>query len=172
MNLILLSGNSLPNEAWIDQVASSFKDSANVLVHRYRHWKTGEAVIDLDHELAELAESITQFDQYSIFAKSAGTLLAMKGVHEGVLHPAKCVFVGVPINWAREQKFDLGEWLSDYQVPTLFIQQVDDPYATFDELKSFIENAKHPSASFASRPGNDHQYADIDAVKKLTFDFL
>jgi hypothetical protein len=53
-------------------------------------------MIDIDHEFEELSKTVQGMDEYVIFAKSAGTILASKGIVAGVLNPVSNVFVDFP----------------------------------------------------------------------------
>ena len=99
MNLILLAGNSVSNKKWIEEVAEAMKPNfKKIIVHYYKHWETGDELIDMNGELSRLMNTVSGLDSWSIFAKSAGTLLTLKGVKEGKIQPVKCVFAGTAIS--------------------------------------------------------------------------
>jgi len=172
MKIVLLSGNSPKNEQWIETVEESFREAFDTYIHRYTHWRTGEKIIDLDHELSTLREVVKDWGRYVIFAKSAGTLVAIKGVHEGVLAPDSCTFVGIPVNWAKEKGVNVKAWLSSYEVRTLCIQQEQDPYASFADVKADSAINGLSNVRFEMVRGNDHQYQDVDALVRIAADFF
>src|SRR4030042_6785686 len=104
MNLILLPGNTPGNKNWIEEVEQSLKPNfSSTNIQFYRHWQTGDDLVDLDHELEELVDKTSKLSDYLIFAKSAGVVLSVKGICEGKIKPGWCVFVGTPILWAKEK---------------------------------------------------------------------
>ena len=167
MNLILLPGNSRENRTWIDlvehQLGPSFSHTA---VHYYDHWWTDEsdAELDFDSELLKLAGTVQEFDKYVIFAKSAGVLLAMRGIFEGILEPSVCFFVGTAVNWGLSKGLDINTWFANYDVPTLFIQKEQDPAIPYTELVSFLDSNNVTGYHAVSIAGNDHSYSDVDLL--------
>jgi len=164
MRLLLLSGNNVSNEAWIDLVANVLKTDFDVHVHRYRHWRTGDRYIDLEHELEAIEALTADWDTYGVFAKSAGTLLTMKGAFEGRLYPKKCVFVGVPIPWGIENDRYDHAWLDAFGVPTRFIQQEFDRFLHAADLRNLLDAHNHAGAELITVPGSSHEYEDVKGV--------
>ncbi|MGH9856784.1 MAG: hypothetical protein ACRD4B_02970, partial [Acidobacteriota bacterium] len=139
MNIILLGGNNIGNKQWLDNITIAFTPHFDSLyVHQYRHWTTGEELIDIDLELSELSKKLPT-KPYMIAAKSAGVLLALKGIQEQVLAPQKCIFFGTPIPWAKKNNFETDKWVQQYTVPTLFIQQTHDPILPFNDLQDYLQ---------------------------------
>ena|SRR5579862_5552148 len=94
MNLLLLAGYSKHNQPWIHGVEDGFKNLfGTTIVHEYKHWETGEDFIDLEAELERVGRSSLAIQPYCIFAKSVGTVLTIKGIHQKMLHPRACLFV-------------------------------------------------------------------------------
>lgn len=173
MQLILLPGNSKSNKDWIKQVKDSLNDLFDsIKIHYYQHWKTGESIIDLDYELQVLAYKAKGLDNYIIFAKSAGALLALKGVYEKKLRPCKCIFVGTPILWAKHYNFDVDLWLENYSLPGLFIQKSNDPAMSFKDLKKYLAQRKVKNHEIIEIPGNTHNYEDLQKIKLLVEKFV
>ncbi len=172
MKLLLLSGNNVSNEAWIDLIAQELSDAFDVHVHRYRHWRTGERYIDLEHELIELDALVRDWDEYVIFAKSVGTVLTMKGAFDGRLKPKKGVFVGLPIQWSIDRGFKPKEWLQAFSVPTLFIQQQGDPFLSFKDLEAALAAHGHDNVPREEIAGDSHEYEDVPLVASLARNFL
>lgn len=174
MNLILLPGNDKLNKSWIDsvdrQLSLMFKETA---VHYYDHWwASDEQEIDLAVELDKLAATVEQYDSYVIFANSAGVLLALYGIYEGVLNPEVCVFVGSAFSWGYARGFDIDNWLINYSIPTLFIQKTDDPANSFADIQQIILDKNVTNFSLKEIPGNDHYYSDIDQLQELLEGFV
>ena len=173
MDIILLGGNSKTNKEWIHEVGKAFAplfEKATVL--DYEHWDTGGALIDLDAELVRLQGLIRGDSGQIIFAKSAGTLLALRGIKEGKLRPKGCIFTGLAAGWGRVNGFDVDSWLENYSTPTLFIEKTFDPACSFQELKSLIEAARVKNFLLKEMPGDDHDYGDIEFLKAESESFI
>lgn len=173
MNLILLPGNVASNRHWIEEVEQSLRpnfSSANIQF--YRHWQTGDDLIDLDHELKELFDKTSKLSDYLIFAKSAGVVLSVKGICEGKIKPERCIFVGTPILWAIEKGFDFDRWITSFSVPTLFIQRENDPAMPADKLKDYLNGKGVTNYKFVKIPGASHDYPDIEQLNEFVLGFL
>lgn len=154
------------HKAWIDQVEQSLSplfDGSRKLY--YSHWETGEALLDFDLELEKLVALTDGLDNYIIFAKSAGTLLTMRGVKEGKLNPSKCLFTGVPVTWARNNHFPVELWMEGYSVPTTYIHQTMDRTCSITELNTVLKEHNVQNATIIEVPGVDHNYDDFALLK-------
>lgn len=172
MHLVLLPGNS--NQTWIHEVGEALAPlfpHDTLYVHSYRHHQTGESLINLDYEQNTLADKIHKNTDVVVFAKSAGAVLTIKAVAEHSIHPKLCIFAGLPLGWADKNNMELRAWLKDYDIPTLFIQQSDDPYLSAQELQILLHKFGG-KFSMVEIPGNDHQYNDIPLLKELVSKFL
>ncbi len=167
MKLILLAGNSVVNRDWIEEVSAAVQDSFETIIHYYRHWETGDEMIDLDYELAALLKDLPEEEDYCIFAKSAGSILTMRGVFEGVLHPEKCVFAGMAINWAKGKDLPIDQWLDAFTPPTLCIQKTNDPACSVEDLKALKEKYSMENLSIREITGEDHHYENVAQLKEL-----
>ena len=173
MKLILLPGNNAGNESWIRQVRDSLQDKFDgSYLQGYDHWSSGKPVIDLDAELQKLASADVMKDSYAVFGKSAGVVLALKGISEGKIHPRKCIFVGTPVYWCKQNSFPLSDWLEGYSVPTLFVQKTRDPAATFEFLKGYLAKRNVQKHTMVEMPGDDHDYAEIDELKRIITEYI
>ncbi len=172
MNLILLGGNSIDNKKWIEDVETCLKPLfQSTTVISYDHWQTGEWMINLDKEKEKLAQTAKNFGEYIIFAKSAGSLVTVKAIFEKSISPQKCIFAGIPLNWARKSNFDVNTWYKDYSIPTLAIQHTNDPLASSKELSEFLSQLTK-TVKVEELPGDTHDYDELDTIKKLVSDFI
>jgi hypothetical protein len=174
MNLILLPGTSRYNKEWIDEVRDSLEDlflSTHVVY--YDHWFLGHDEIDLNLEQKKLLEVVNNLDDdYIIFAKSAGSLLTIKSVHEKLIDPKKCIFTGHPVSWARYRNYPVEEWIKDFSIPTLFIQKTSDPTFSFTELKKYLEEHNVKNLKLTEQEGDDHHYSDLGLLRREIESFL
>lgn len=173
MNLVLLAGNSLSNKNWIEEVAGAMEPLfEKITIHYYKHWETGDELIDLDGELAALADTVKGLGSWVVFAKSAGTLLTLKGIKEGKISPAKCIFAGIAVDWGREKGFPVDEWLNGYATPTLFIQKSFDPAYSFANLQSLLQEKSVQNFETREILGENHHYEDIHLLQQEVREFI
>lgn len=171
MKLLLLAGNSADNRRWIEEVervlAPHFERTH---IHQYRHWSTGDELIDLEFELSELVRTVGDLDGWAVFAKSAGAILILRGCFEGRIRPSACVFAGAAIRWAQAQSMDVLAWLSEYRVPTLFIQKTSDPAISYADLADILRESV--SAEVKEIPGDTHSYDDFHMLEEEVAGFV
>lgn len=175
MNCIYLSGNSIKNKSWIEDVERSLSDLFNnSYLQYYKHWQTGDEYIDLEHEQNVLNKNIKKFEDqnYIVFAKSIGTVLTAKSIKENVISPDKCIFVGTPISWAREKHMNPDSAFAEFSTQTLFIQHTNDPICSSAELKKVINNWKLKNFKFEELDGDSHHYPEINKIKEFTKKFV
>lgn len=172
MDLLLFSGNSLIHKEWIEDVEATLKPLfSRTYIQYYKHWDEQAEVIMLDHELQEVSKVINEYEDYVIFGKSAGTLLALKGIHQGVLAPEKCVFVGLPVQWGKAHGFKVDDWIYKLTVPTLFIQKSKDPVLSYDDLDAYLDEQEVDQCQSVELPGDDHYYDDLGSLRELVEEF-
>lgn len=112
MNFILLSGNSIHAKEWMyklrDSVIAKF---GNTYIHNYRHWNSGEDMIDFDTELSSLNEKLDNSSPYIFIAKSAGCILALKSMSKEITKPTACLFLGLPMKFSEQYSISLSDFL-------------------------------------------------------------
>lgn len=166
MNLIIVPGNSSKNEKWLKRTMDHFSGGQlNVKGLFYQHWQNGGEFIDLQTELEKLIE-LAGPEENLILAKSAGAMLVVYAVHTGQLRPERCVFMGLPLKWAKEHNLALGIWLQSYRVPTTILQKTDDPVTSFAELESSLADLGQSSMRAIELAGADHRYDELEIMEK------
>lgn len=172
MKLVILPGNSPSNREWADEAKESFSSMfSDIYVQSYSHWNSGQEFIDFDTELAKLVKNVGQKDCV-VLAKSAGAMLSVYGVHKNIFHPLKCVFLGLPIRFAEENNFALEQWFQQYDVPTVVIQNSNDPVTSFQKVEVALSSLNKTSIELIEIEGDDHKYNDFELIKEKTKDFL
>lgn len=167
MNILFLGGNSKRHDAWIVDMARQLSAPFdNAIVHRYRHWDTGEELADIIYELQQITRKTEGFGPYIIFAKSIGTLIALKGIYEGVLAPKACVFLGLPVLSARDMDLPLRKWLASADVPMYFLHNSNDPYGSAEKLKGLLDSA-NATSDITELQDNTHDYLDTEIMRQL-----
>lgn len=142
--VIILGGNSASNKIWVDDMCAHLNPDFNVATHEYLHWKGADHDIDFDIELARLERFIKRnnIKEYSIVAKSAGLLLSLIGVGNGVLFPVSIVGFGLPLEYARYRKVDISSLIADISKEhrILIIQGTRDPQGYASAVRQIIPN--------------------------------
>ncbi|MDB5184729.1 MAG: hypothetical protein JWN38_537 [Candidatus Saccharibacteria bacterium] len=165
MNLLLLGGNSLRNQAWIHQVSDSLAgDFATRTVIDYRHWQTGEPNLDFAHELSQIATAATTLGEYAVFAKSAGSILALEAIQQGILRPNRAVFTGLALPMVGEHPAAL-EALRTATIPITILQNDSDPVASYAEVAAALRDNNITSVELVSLPGDSHDYDDLGVIR-------
>lgn len=166
MKYIFLPGNSASNKEWIDRLAQEF-DTPKEVVH-YSHWGSNENDLDFNTELKKLAGLSN--DEYIVIAKSAGSILALKAIEEGILNVKKCFFVGFPMLYISKLDVNIQKLL-DNDIESVFIQKRKDYQIGFDELKAQIPEIKESSSFILyerdGEPNDNHHYADTSYLKQI-----
>ncbi len=174
MNGLILPGNSQSNKPWtveIDQQLSCYFQETKII--EYESWQSNDygKVIDFPVELEKIKKAVANWDQYCVFAKSIGTALCIKAVHDQILSPQKCVFVGVPLNWLSTKNIPIKNWVSTYNIPTMVIQQRNDPFGNSNQVGEFLRGM--PSISkYIVVSGNDHKYPQIDKITSKSLNYF
>lgn len=174
MHLIILPGNSREyNKQWLYDSEKHFKDLfESTTTHYYKHWEENADSIDLDHEVEKLAQEVEGLDKYVIYAKSAGTVAAIKAINQNKISPQKCVFVGCPFKWAAENDSEFKEKFQSINVPTLFIQQTNDPFFKYEDLEKFINKNPLGNYQLIEIIGDNHAYDNYEEIKQMIIDFI
>lgn len=160
MNIIYLAGNSLNNKNWIKRVKMEFDKFSEGEILNYDHWESGEKWINLENESLKLTELVKNKKDYYIFAKSIGSVLALKGIYEGYLKPIKMVICGHPYRAITNKNY-----LRSLKIPTIFIQNEFDPVFSYGELEEVLKENKLTDYQLIKNPDNDtHDYEDLEKL--------
>jgi hypothetical protein len=173
MNLILLSGNSIKNKDWIEKIKQLFvRDFDSVFIQYYKHWKTQEEFIDFDYELSVLEKNTKTSNNYVVFAKSAGAVLTLIALKQNKIKPKKIIFLGLPVEWAKEQGRDLGHLVHNLEIPFLFIQNSEDPYCSYQSLSKFLKDKTIKNYKTFEFKNNTHDYENYEKIKEIVLNFI
>lgn len=160
-----MPGNSLKNKAWgeliLEHYAPQF-DSSFML--EYDHWINGEQNIDFTQEAKKLKSHVDVLSpdaEIILFAKSAGSLLALQTLHDGILKPLQVVFFGMPLDLAADNLFkDSWAPLSELEVPAIAFHNVADPTTSYEFTKSMLAT-HNPNITLITSHETDHWYGDL-----------
>jgi len=169
MNILILGGNSIQNREWVFSLAAALeRTGASTIPYEYHHWKSGDDFIDIEYELTALQHSNLLTNEYILIAKSKGAVLALQGIHTGVLHPSRCVLLGLPLNVIHEHSIPVQSWLSLAAATATFIQNEHDPLGSYDAVQSYLIEAGVPEAHIIASPGDTHDYLDFATIIELS----
>ncbi len=164
MHIIYLPGNSVGNKAWIEKVKAEFDKFSTGEILYYDHWQTGQKWLNLTAESAKLAKMVDGQKEYFVFAKSAGTGLALKNIFEKKFSPKKAIFCGFPT--VRYLAYPLP--------PTIFVQNEFDPVCSFEKLeKALLTTPPVAPYQLIKNAGlHSHDYDDFDQLAMLAKEFF
>ena len=173
MHIIYLSGGSVRNKIWIETVKLNFDIFSDGKILYYSHWETGDKNLNFEVETKKLVELVKGKDEYFLFAKSIGSILALKSIYEKIISPRKMVICGHPYNLAKELGFPIDNYLRSLSVPVTFIQNELDPLFSYTDLEKVLKESSPADYRLVRNLDNHtHDYEDYDALTKLTKDFF
>lgn len=172
MNYVLLSGNSIHNKLWVQELKQSIAaGSDNVYIHNYKHWDINEDFIDFDYELNSLINNIKDFPPFIVLAKSVGVVLALNLLKLNVNKPVACLFMGLPITLTNELGVTLNESFNDIDIPVIIAQNDKDPFGSFSDVSRLIKHTNNINIETYKFRGNTHSYINFDEINKLVLKF-
>ena len=131
----------------------------------YRHWHAG-GDIDVPFEIHQAAKAAKDLDGYIIVAKSIGSVIAILGIHERLLRPTACLFLGFPLRVVEANYSQLASLLADMP-PTVFIQNDQDPLGSAAAVQAYVASTSAAHSSVVTTPGDTHDYTDFESVTRL-----
>jgi len=145
----------------------------SVTLHVYKHWEEnrGEDHADMEFEAQKLAERAGQLQgEYVIVAKSVGVPITIRAVVENGAKPTKCIFLGGAVKGADD---NLLAQIAKFDIPTLFIQQTNDPIVfTHEEMEKFLEENWKGDYKLIEAAGDNHAYDNYEEIKGWVKDFI
>jgi hypothetical protein len=173
-HLVVLSGNSPRNRAWGEGCVAHFGSRFDsVYMQEYDHWARNSKDIDVELELAKLAEAVKSLKgEVYVLAKSIGSLLILLAIQRGTLSPEKCVFFGMPLELAAEDLFN-GDWsaLSEFSTPAIAFHNDEDPIS-YPYTKNALFEHGSGSIELITRKGDNHDYLDFAEYDAKISEFL
>lgn len=170
-HLIILPGNSLKNKAWGELMCEHYASKFDsVIMAEYDHWASGEPNIDFVAEAKKIqthVDSLAPDTEITLFAKSAGSLLALLTLHQEILKPVQVVFFGMPLDLAADNLFkDSWAPLSELGVPTIAFHNEADPTTSYEFAKSMLVT-HNPSITLITTHEADHWYGDLETYDRF-----
>ena len=169
MKLVLLPDHNPATKGWMQDLALLLKGHADsVSIYHYDHGHSSKP-LDETSELLKIRETVVH-EPFIFIGTSFGVTLALTAIKKGI-RPRACVFIGSPLRTKEEDISELPALLQNYNVPTLFIQAMDDPYGSSVELAQLIKQ-KNISATIHTARSNGHEYGDLEELGTLISAFI
>lgn len=166
MKTIILPGYSLHNKEWAAEIAKNLELKTNnpVIVHQWRHWKSGGS-LSLKYEIKKILEE-TADEKFNLIAKSVGTMVAMHLLPKIPEQIDKIILCGIPS--VSEERLGLfQEALVNFPSGKIVIfQNIQDPFASFQEVKEFIQKV-NLGIKVIEKPRSDHHYPYLEDFWKF-----
>jgi len=173
MHIIYLGGGSVRNKDWIEKVKSEFDKFSDGQILYYSHWESGEKNLNFEVETKKLSELVVGKDEYFIFAKSIGSVLALKSIYSKIISPKKMVICGHPYNLAKELGFPIDDYLKNLSIPVTFVQNESDPMFSFADLEKVLKENSPADYQLIKNPSNiTHDYENFEQLSKIVNDFF
>lgn len=157
MSVIILPGYSLHNKEWAFKLREDLP-SFQIEVHEWRHWNNPEKSFSVNQEIEKIINKIDG-KKVNIIAKSVGTRVAMKLLSDHKEKVGKIVLCGIPTDGENKKTFEIyKKGLENIdQQKILIIQNKNDPFASFDDIKKFIGSINF-KIRIIEKPRSDHEY--------------
>lgn len=165
----MLSGNSLRNRGWILTARRQFYDLfEDMYVQQYRHWTSAGGWIDLDHEIKEL-NSVDEARRLhcGIFAKSIGTVLAVRALENRIVRPDWLLLCGLPYGYIMNSYPEFARILAATELPVAVIHNQHDPVGEAIDVKAYLADSfsGRQNYLFTATPGTTHDYEDFGLLR-------
>ncbi len=146
MKLILFTGNEKINPIWNENIYESTNSDFDKIVV-YKSFDCVKMDCPYDLFLKEL-ERIKQFaktienEKYAVFAKTTSIPLVIKAINLNILKPERCVFVGIPIVWARINNIDIDSDFMGFNTKTIYVQRIENCDFYYDNLSEYLKSKR------------------------------
>ena len=168
MQYIVLPGFSLRNKEWAYELQTEMQPRGyNFQVFEWYHWQTdNSADFSVENEVKRLRE-VVDIDDFTIVAKSIGTLITCAFITLESRYAEQYVFFGIPIHDITrqyERKFfeSAGPYLSNLTV----IQNEFDNHGSYTEVEQFLAEYAI-AANMIKTAGSDHNYPYYDQLQEV-----
>lgn len=169
--MIIFPGNNREsNEEWLKNFSTFFEKDFKVFQFKYNHWKNASlANLNFDKEIEKIS-NLVQFSDI-VVGKSAGAILILLAVYKNKINPKKAILLGVPIKDLMKDEMGQKVFLN-FDLPTLLIQQKNDKYSTFEEIRKIISENKKDNFTLIEIEGGNHKYDDYALLSNAIRQFI
>lgn len=156
MKIHVLPGIDPKTEQWANNLIKQLGTAdGSVTVQRYLHWESTDIPVQRNKEI----ERLKGCSMNLLIGKSLGVGLGLRACIKGIIKPEKAIFIGTPLTSLLKQGHDLKSMVKDAGVPSLYIQQKEDPLGGAASLQNTL-----PDSRIVEVPGGDHQYMNIELL--------
>lgn len=170
MKIFLLSGQSILNKSWIEDVEKEFnKEFPNTSIIYYDHWDSDIKNINLEEETSKFISMVKECeDEYLVFAKSIGSIVFYNSVKKLVNKPKGVLVVGVPYDLALSMGFDMKNLSKEVDFHINIYQKELDPFGKLEEIQKIEGGTVKVKEYVCVGESNDnHHYANTKYLLKL-----
>ena len=155
MQTVILPGHSSKNKEWADLTAANLKIDGQIRPIFWDHWIDPEQLF-YPKEKATIISKHARGDTMNIIGHSVGTLVASYIISEVSNQINKVILCGIPLyDLSSEEKEDIKKAISSLPKEKLIcFQNINDPHATFAEVKSFLPEG----INLVQKESSDHNY--------------
>lgn len=163
-NILILGGNTSNNLSWINKYTKEYQKNNKVKSIKYDHWNTNNK-IDRELELNKVITELKEFNNYSIIAKSVGSIITLTGIERNLIKPDNLIILGLPLLYIKNNEIDIISLLEKAKKETniMIIQQKDDPIGKYTEVKELVPK----DIKVIEIPGHYHIYGNIKIIKDI-----
>lgn len=166
----IFPGRKKEDSAWAKALLTKLKPYIKYgFTTKYWFWNEPDGKFVLSKEIKQVGDAYGP--SCLLIGKDIGAILALQVMNFGLIEPAKAIFLGTPLKWAKENNYDLSLGLSRCE-KALFLQTTDDPNGSFKELKEFVEKNCHTKFMIKEIPDKDDDYLKWENYMEDIFDFL
>ena len=168
-NLLILGGNSKKNIPWLNKIIKVFNKDYKTNGIYYDHWNNANE-INFDIELSKLEKLHSEVKDYSIIAKSIGSIISLMGIEKNIIKPKKIVIMGFPIELIKQVNFNIEPLIESAinKTEILIIQQKYDPIGSYSEVVNFLPS----NIKVVEIPGHYHVYSNMNIIKPIIDNFI
>lgn len=142
-----------------------------VSLHHYDHWYSAEQEVSLTSELAHIKTLLPSKEEYIFLGKSLGVDLALSSIKKNKNKPVACIFIGTGVYSESTEKKNTFS-LKGHSVPTLFIQNTNDPRGSYGELAQALKRHGVKNASLYQARGKSSEYGNISEIAREVRQFF
>jgi predicted alpha/beta-hydrolase family hydrolase len=156
MKILGLPGINPATGQWMKKLLGSIDlNQSEITIQKYQSWTNPVSRFNLEVEAGIAAKAKPDM----VIAKSIGIRVALFAFSNNLIAARSYILLGIPVRGCAKEEISALKELST-SVPTLLIQQTDDPAGSFSVLAS-------PICKTSEIPGNDHLYGNIKQLRQI-----
>ena len=154
--IVILGGNSTSNIEWVKDLSKKLSSSLEKKTISYRHWSSGDNMIDIDYEGKKLANLLDKSDV--VIAKSAGSLVLLKALSISKIKIKKAIIFGFPLKWAVNNNLSVVNLVNSLNCSSIIYQNKKEIIGTPAEINKLFKNKRVKNYELVELEGEGHYY--------------